>query len=100
MFFACFFHPSCYREPAMITRPLLSIRLVSTVLLSPVEWVRSQTPAKPSIGPTLSVTDAGHWRTLQKGVALRTIALERAEPSYTLELRLVRFDGHIIIPRV
>jgi hypothetical protein len=68
--------------------------------LFPVESVRSQTPAKPSIGTTLSVTDAGHWRTLQKGVALRTVALERAEPSYRLELRLLRFDGQIIIPRV
>jgi hypothetical protein len=70
------------------------------VVLSPVEWVRSQTPAKPSVGTTLSVTDAGQWRTLQKGVALRTVALERSEPSYTLELKLLRFDSQIIIPRV
>ena len=84
----------------MITRRLLFISLVATALLFPVESVRSQTPAKPSIGTTLSVTDAGHWRTLQKGVALRTVALERSEPSYRLELRLLRFDSQIIIPRV
>ena len=84
----------------MIARRLLFVSLVSTVLLSPVEWVRSQTPAKTSVGTTLSVTDAGHWRTLQKGVALRTVALERSEPSYTLELKLLRFDSQIIIPRV
>ena len=61
----------------MITGRLLFISLVSTVLLFPVDWVRSQTPAKTSVGTTLSVVDAGHWRTLQKGVALRTVALER-----------------------
>lgn len=84
----------------MIARQLLSVSLISTVLLSPIEWVRSQTPAKPSIGTTLSVTDPGKWRMLQKGVALRAIALERTEPSYTLELKLLRFDSQIIIPRV
>jgi len=84
----------------MITGRLLFISLVSTVLLFPVDWVRSQTPAKTSVGTTLSVVDAGHWRTLQKGVALRTVALERSEPSYRLELRLLRFDSQIILPRV
>ena len=84
----------------MIARQLLFASLISTVLLSPIEWVRSQTPAKTSVGTALSVTDAGQWRTLQKGVALRAIALERAEPSYTLELKLLRFDSQIIIPRV
>ena len=84
----------------MITGRLLFISLVSTVLLFPVDWVLSQTPAKTSVGTALSVTDAGQWRTLQKGVALRAIALERAEPSYTLELKLLRFDSQIIIPRV
>ena len=84
----------------MIARQLLFASLISTVLLSPIEWVRSQTPAKTSVGTALSVTDAGQWRTLQKGVALRTVTLERSEPSYTLELRLLRFDGQIILPRV
>src|SRR5882757_2231326 len=84
----------------MIARQLLFASLISTVLLSPIEWVRSQTPAKTSVGTALSVTDAGQWRTLQKGVALRAIALERAELSYTLELKLLRFDSQIIIPRV
>ncbi len=59
-----------------------------------------QTPSRTIGGGTLAVRDAGQWRTLQKGVALRTIALERAEPSYTLELKLARFDTQQIAPRV
>lgn len=74
--------------------------LLPAILFSSVVRVESQTPAPLIAGGTLSVGNAGQWRTLQKGVALRTIALERAEPNYTLELKLVRFDTQQITARV
>lgn len=74
--------------------------LLPTILLFSAVRVGSQTPVQLIAGGTLSVRSAGQWRTLQKGVALRTIALERAEPSYTLDLKLARFDTQQIMPRV
>src|SRR5258705_13551080 len=84
----------------MIARQLLFASLISTVLLSPIEWVRSQTPAKTSVGTALSVTDAGQWRTIQKGGPLRAIALESADPSYTAGPKMLGFDSKNILPRV
>ena len=51
-----------------------------------------QSPAKPKISPTLSLTDPGAWKSVQKGVEIRKITLERTEPGYTLDLKLLRFD--------
>lgn len=84
----------------MIARQFLSASIASTLVLLPVDSVRSQAPAKAPVGTSLTVTDAGRWRMLQSGVGFRTIALERSEPSYTLELKLLRFDGQFIVPRV
>jgi len=81
------------------SRFALAILLPAILLSSPVQ-VESQAPARLIAGGTLSVRNAGQWRTLQKGVALRTIALERTEPSYTLELKVARFDTQQIAPRV
>jgi len=80
-------------------RSLLAI-LLPAILLTSAARVGSQTPAKLIAAGTLSVRDAGLWRTLQKGVELRTVALERAEPNYALELKLARFDPKQIAPRV
>jgi uncharacterized protein YigE (DUF2233 family) len=51
-----------------------------------------QAPGKQKISPTLSVTDAGAWKSVQKGIESRRITLERSEPAYTLDLKLLRFD--------
>ena len=59
-----------------------------------------QSPAKPKISPTLSLTDPGAWKSVQKGVEIRKIALERSEPAYTLDLKLLRFDTQWITARL
>lgn len=84
----------------MIARHLLlSAGFASALLLLPAD-LGSQTQTKAQVGTALTVTSAGSWRQLQKGVAMRTIALERAQPNYTLELKLLRFDSQAITPRV
>lgn len=52
------------------------------------------------VGATLSVSDAGAWKRIQKGVEFRKIVLARTEPGYELELKLFRLDGQFIVPRV
>lgn len=52
------------------------------------------------ISGTLTATNIGSWRTVQKGVEQRKIALLRSEPNYTLELKLLRFDPKLIGARV
>ena len=59
-----------------------------------------QSSAKQKISPTLSVIDAGAWKSVQKGIESRTIALERREPAYTLDLKLLRFDTQWITARL
>jgi phosphodiester glycosidase len=84
----------------MVARQFLSASLASALLMLSVEGVRSQTPAKPQVGTTITVTDPGRWHDLQQGVALRTVAMERTQPNYTIELKLLRFDSRLIVPRV
>ena len=62
---------------------------------------QAATPTNGSrVAASLSVTDPGSWRTVHKGVDYRKIVLERSEPSYTFELKLVRFDAHEISAQV
>jgi uncharacterized protein YigE (DUF2233 family) len=74
--------------------------LISLLLLGRGAPLPAQAPAKLRIGANLSVTDPAAWRTLQKGVEFRRISLERGEPNYPLELKLVRFDPKAIAPRI
>jgi uncharacterized protein YigE (DUF2233 family) len=60
----------------------------------------SQTTGKRKISPTLSVIDAGAWKSVQKGIESRRIALERSDPAYTLDLKLLRFDTQWITARL
>jgi Phosphodiester glycosidase len=60
----------------------------------------SQTSKKGNVGVTLNVTDAGAWRAVQRGVEFRKLAMERLEPAYGLELKLLRLDSQFIVPRV
>jgi hypothetical protein len=62
--------------------------------------VSADAPAKLKNSPTLVVTDLGSWKTIQKGVEFRKMALERSEPSHSIELTLLRFDTHWIMPRI
>jgi len=72
--------------------------LMVLALLFSVTPVPGQTSFK--ISGTLTITDMGAWRTIQKGVEHRKIALLRSEPNYTLELKLLRFDPKLINARV
>ena len=74
------------------------VRLATSILLlillsfSSIS-VSSQAPAtKLKNNPTLTVTDAGSWKTIQKGVEFRKMVLERSEPSHSIDLKLLRFD--------
>jgi uncharacterized protein YigE (DUF2233 family) len=84
----------------MAARRDLSAGFALTLSLLCVGAAQVQGPAKGQVAPTLTVTDAGRWRTVQTGVSFRTIALERSEPSYTLELKLLRCDSRLIVPRI
>jgi len=46
------------------------------------------------------IVGSGPWKTVQKGVDSRKIALERSHPAYMLDLKLFRFDTRVIVPRV
>ncbi len=80
-------------------RPL-SARLIYLFLLCSVVSFASQAQQKLKVATTLTVADSGSWKTVQKGVEFRQIALERTEPSQTLDLKLLRFDIQWVLPRV
>jgi len=83
----------------------MSRRLVCTglglvfILLSDTA-LQSQGSGKSEVETGLAVTDVGLWRDLQKGVAIRTLVLERSQPNYTVELKLARFNTQLISARV
>jgi len=80
----------------------LSITVVLSILLSSSSIsVSSQPPAtKLKNNPVIAVTDAGSWKTIQKGVEFRKMTLERSEPSHSIDLKLLRFDSRLVVPRV
>jgi uncharacterized protein YigE (DUF2233 family) len=57
-------------------------------------------PTKLKSSPTLAVTDGGAWKAVQTGVEFRRIAVERSEPSYSVELKIVRFETNRVVPRL
>jgi uncharacterized protein YigE (DUF2233 family) len=78
---------------------VISLSLVFS-LLFPSATAFSQARAKAKLGTNLTVTDSGNWKAIQRGVEYRRIVLERSEPSYTLELKLLRLDSRTIVPRI
>ena len=52
----------------------------------------ADSPVKLKSSPTLAVTGVGAWKSVQKGIDLRKITLERAQFAQTLDLKLFRFD--------
>lgn len=70
------------------------------ILVSVVSFASQAPQRKPTIGTTLTVTDWGSWNTVRKGVEFRKIAMEHSASSNTLEFKLLRFDGRLIVPRV
>jgi uncharacterized protein YigE (DUF2233 family) len=74
--------------------------LVSLFLLCFAATPYSQAPNLSRVGTNLTVADFGGWRIIQKGIEFRKIVLQRSEPSYPIELKLVRFDPRVIAPRI
>jgi Phosphodiester glycosidase len=60
----------------------------------------SQPPTKLKNSPSLSITDGGSWKSIQRGVEFRKMSLQRSEPNHSIDLKLLRFDTQWIAPRV
>ena len=60
----------------------------------------AQNSSKLKIGTNLTVVEWGAWRAIHKGVEFRKVVVERAEPNYVMDLKLVRFDGRTVTPRI
>jgi hypothetical protein len=84
----------------MIMARFLTVIIFFIALVLASIAISSQPAGKLKNSPTLTVTDSGAWKALQKGVEYRKIALERSEPSHLVELKLLRFDTQWIVPRV
>lgn len=73
-----------------------ALAISSVLLILVAAPIEPQTTGKAKIGTSLTVTDPGAWRAIQKGVEYRKLAFERSEPSYTLDVKLLRFDAKVI----
>ena len=78
----------------------LSASLIYFLILVSVVSFAAQSQQKLTIGTTLTVTDWGSWNAIRKGIEFRKIAMGHSESSQTLEFKLIRFDGRLIVPRV
>jgi len=76
------------------------IGLIALGLLGVAPSAFPQAPSRAKLNSGLTIADGGAWRTIFKGVEFRRIALERTEPSSLVELKLLRFDGHWIVPKI
>jgi uncharacterized protein YigE (DUF2233 family) len=81
----------------------LAIFLFGSFLIIAAASVSSQVttaPVKRGVSATLRVHDPGKWKVINKGIEFRKMSLERSEASYSLELKLVRFETRWVSPRV
>jgi uncharacterized protein YigE (DUF2233 family) len=107
--------PTCHRadpEPFVffflssfaILIPIMVIRLsvlgVLLALLYSAGQVFSQASKKANLGANLAITEAGTWKPIQRGVEFRAITMQRIDPAYAMELKLLRLDGRFIVPKV
>ena len=82
----------------------------SLSLLTLLSWLTLTTPftsaqapapaAKLKVSSTLAVRNPGAWKTLDSGIEQRKMTLERSDPSYSFELKLIRFGRHRVSPRI
>ena len=73
---------------------------LTLLLLGRADSVDAQAPSKLKIGTNLTVIELGAWRAIYTGVEFRKVVVERAEPNYVMDLKLLRFDGKTITPRI
>jgi uncharacterized protein YigE (DUF2233 family) len=78
----------------------LSTISIVLLLIYSAGQVFSQAPKKANLGQTLAITEAGNWKVLQPGAEFRTIGMQRIDPAYAMELKLLRLDSQLIVPRV
>lgn len=78
----------------------LSALGVLLTLLYSAGQVSSQATKKANLGASLAITESGAWKPIQRGVEFRTMTMQRIDPAYAMELKLLRFDGRFIVPRV
>jgi Phosphodiester glycosidase len=83
-----------------MARLAIVIVLLILVVSSTVSVSSQAFPAKLKNSPALAVTDAGIWKTIQRGVEFRKMSLDRSEPSHSIDLKLLRFDTRLVVPRV
>jgi hypothetical protein len=76
------------------------LTLAFPILLFPIASVCPQTPANLVKSPGLSAIDPGHWRPIQNGIEFRKLTLERSEPRYLIDLKILRFDARWLTPRL
>jgi uncharacterized protein YigE (DUF2233 family) len=84
----------------MAQRTSVAALFIALTLLSSVRAIQAQPNKKPKIGADLTVEEIGAWRVVHSGIESRQLVLERSEPNYILELKLVRFDPKTIVPRI
>src|SRR5215470_13649107 len=81
-----------------------SVTVVGLLLLlfssAPVSSQPAITAIRLKSSPTLTAVDIGNWKSVSKGVAFRKMALERSDPSHSIDLKLFRFDNQWTVPRV
>ncbi len=78
----------------------LAAFLISLGLSSHPRAIEAQETKKAKIGANLTVDEIGAWRVVRSGIEFRKLALERSEPNYLLDLKLVRFDPTWFTPRI
>jgi len=81
----------------------LAIFLSLSFLIVGASLVSSQgipSPGRGAVSATLTVQDSGNWKSIHKGIEFRSMTLERSEPNYSVELKLLRFDTRRVSPRV
>jgi uncharacterized protein YigE (DUF2233 family) len=80
-----------------------SLLILLSWLTLAATFTSAQAPApaaKPKVSSTLAVRNPGAWKTLDSGIEHRKMTLERSDPSYSLDLNLVRFGRHRVLPRI
>ena len=71
--------------PLMNVIRFAGVTLALSVLIPAAISLSSQPRGKLKASPTLAVSDPGAWKSLEKGVDFRKIALERSEPSHSID---------------
>ncbi len=84
-----------HRSSLFFLLPLLLALFPATQLTPATPY-----PAHLKISPTLTVTELGVWKLVQKGTEFRKVSFERSEPYHLIDLKMVRFDTRWVTPHI